>query len=235
MVTGVSASAIQNAHSLAAAPHTALPQWGRFDSTSSVGPLTGPAHWVLPPRPHVSGGTYTAESTNWSGQITGGTTFTGVSADWVVPTVQPTASLEASGTWIGIDGGPSSPSSIIQTGTAQVTEGGATGYDAWYELYPAPAVVLGSVSPGDQMQAVITQISGTNWTLSIADVTSGEQLIRTAHVHRSRPVRRMDRGTAQHRQPSSAVSRELRICAVHSFGFRCCRSEHGRHFARGHG
>ena len=173
MVTGASASAIQNAHSLAAAPHTALPQWGRFDSTSSAGPLTGPAHWVLPPRPHVSSGTYTAESTNWSGQITGGTTFTGVSADWVVPTVQPTASLEASGTWIGIDGGPSSTSSIIQTGTAQVTEGGATGYDAWYELYPAPAVVLGSVSPGDQMQAVITQNSGTNWTLSIADVTSG--------------------------------------------------------------
>jgi hypothetical protein len=33
--------------------------------------------------------------------------------------------------------------------------------------------VLGSVSPGDKMQAIITQNSGTNWTLSIADVTSG--------------------------------------------------------------
>ena len=52
--------------------------------------------------------------------------------------MQPTQYNGASATWIGIDGGPGSPGSIIQTGTAQVTDGGITEYSAWYELYPQP-------------------------------------------------------------------------------------------------
>ncbi len=176
LVSGVSAAGAQSTHGLPVAPHVSWSKWGHFNSISSEQPHTGPARWVSPPRPHVTGGAYTAESTNWSGQIASGTTFTGISADWVVPTVQPTASLEGSATWIGIDGGPSSPSSIIQTGTTQATLGGATGYYAWYELFPNSAVVLGAVSPGDQMQAEIVQNSGTNWTLSIADVTSGNSV-----------------------------------------------------------
>ena len=176
LVSGVSAAGAQSTHGLPVAPHVSWSKWGHFNSISSEQPHTGPARWVSPPRPHVTGGAYTAESTNWSGQIASGTTFTGISADWVVPTVQPTASLEGSATWIGIDGGPSSPSSIIQTGTTQATQGGATGYYAWYELFPNSAVVIGAVSPGDQMQAEIVQNSGTSWTLSIADVTSGNSV-----------------------------------------------------------
>ena len=65
-----------------------------------------------------------------------------------MPTVQATPYSGASATWIGIDGGPASPGSIIQTGTVQLTGGGATPYSAWYELYPAPPVTVGGVSPG---------------------------------------------------------------------------------------
>ena len=99
------------------------------------------------------------ESTNWAGQIAGanGTNFNGISAQWAVPTIVATQYLGASATWIGIDGAGTSPNSIIQTGTAQETQNGATLYYAWYELYPAPPVNLGLVSPGDQMSASITQ------------------------------------------------------------------------------
>ena len=96
----------------------------------------------------------------WSGQFASGTTFSAVSGNWVVPTVQPTQTTEAAGTWIGIDGGPSSPSSIIQTGTAQVTQGGQTAYYAWYEVFPSPTVVLGTVSPGDVMHTSVARDLG---------------------------------------------------------------------------
>ncbi len=128
---------------------------------------------MTPSEPHVGGVSYPSESSNWSGQIAGGSTFTRVAADWVVPTIQPTQYLGASATWIGLDGSPVSPDSILQTGTEQVTYEGATSYSAWYEVYPQPPVTIGAVSPGDQMEASITYDSGTTWTLSIADVTSG--------------------------------------------------------------
>ncbi len=104
----------------------------------------------------MAGQSYADESTNWSGQIATGLTFTGITGSWVVPAIQPTSYPGASATWIGIDGGPESPQSIIQTGTAQITQNGATSYSAWYELYPAPPVYPSnfSVSPGDQMSAV---------------------------------------------------------------------------------
>ena len=83
----------------------------------------------------------------------------------------------ASATWIGIDGGPDSPDSIIQTGTAQITEDGATSYTAWYELYPAPPVTLGNVSPGDQMSATIMQNGTDNWTMQLQDVSTGANYV----------------------------------------------------------
>ena len=130
-----------------------------------------PGEFLTGPQPHVAGRSFTSESTNWSGQIATGTTFSAITGDWVVPTVQPTQYTGASATWIGIDGGPSSPSSIIQTGTAQVTTGGQTEYYAWYELYPAQPVFVGAVSPGDQMSASIDQSGPGSWNLTITDTS----------------------------------------------------------------
>jgi hypothetical protein len=172
LVFGVSAAGAQDAPAAAAAVHGS-PVLGHGLSDSPAQFRTNPGHFITGPRPHVAGQPYAAESTNWSGQISGGTTYGMISASWVVPTVQPTQYEGASATWIGIDGGPSSPNSIIQTGTAQITEGGETGYSAWYELYPAPPVTIGTVSPGDQVHASIQQNAGSSWTLSIIDLRSG--------------------------------------------------------------
>ena len=156
-----------------AGAQTQWPESGHALASSPAQFHTSPGHFVTPLEPHVAGSSYAAQSTNWSGQIATGTTYSAVRADWVVPTVQPTQYSGASATWIGIDGGPASPGSIIQTGTVQLTGAGATSYAAWYELYPAAPVTVGGVSPGDTMTASISHDNGSNWTVNIADTTTG--------------------------------------------------------------
>jgi hypothetical protein len=110
-------------------------------------------------------------SSNWAGLLDTGTTFTGIGATWTVPTVKPSIPLEVSGTWIGIDG--VQYPGIMQTGIVQASGGGQTLYDAWYELYPQPAVYLGwAINPGDTMHASITKISLNRWSLTISDINS---------------------------------------------------------------
>jgi hypothetical protein len=133
---------------------------------------TNPGHFLTGPRPHVAGQSYADESTNWSGQIATGLSFTGMTGQWRVPAVVPTTYAGNSATWIGIDGGPASPQSIIQTGTDQYTQDGATLYSAWYELYPSAPVTLGNVSPGDLMNASITKNSTNVWTVSLQDLST---------------------------------------------------------------
>lgn len=134
---------------------------------------SSPEHFLTGPQPHAIGHEQVEVSTNWSGQILTGSTFNSMQGSWTVPAVQPTQYHGLSGSWIGLDGGPASPNSILQTGTGQETEGGQTAYYSWYELYPAPPVNIENVSPGDQMFARIVRNSGTSWTLTINDVTTG--------------------------------------------------------------
>jgi len=173
LVTGASVAGAQDAP-------TQWPESAHGLASSPAQLHTSPGHFVTPIKPHVAGSSYAAQSTNWSGQISTGTTYSRVAAEWVVPTVQPTQYSGASATWIGIDGGPGSPGSIIQTGTVQLTGGGAAQYSAWYELYPAPPVTVGEVYPGDSMTASIQQISGSLWAITIADNTRGNS--RTLQV-----------------------------------------------------
>jgi hypothetical protein len=175
LVSGVSAAGAENVTHAPAAGHDAsstATKWGQPTTLSPTQAHTAPARFVTPPEPHVGGGAFVAASSNWAGQIATGSTFTDISGAWVVPTVRATTNTELSGTWLGIDDGNGSPSSIIQTGTGQQTQGGSTLYFAWYELFPAQPVILGGVSPGDQMQAQVVQDSGTAWTINIADTTS---------------------------------------------------------------
>ena len=154
---------------------------------------TRPAPWgePLPPsrsQPHTSplqvGGqhvriarTTSAEvSTNWSGLVDTGAQFTGVSAQWVVPQVQPSSVSEVSCTWIGIDG--TTGTSLIQTGTNQNSSSGETSYSAWYEILPAPQTILGGVLPGDHMQASVVETSPGIWTITINDTTSNQGFSR---------------------------------------------------------
>ncbi|HEX4433182.1 MAG TPA: G1 family glutamic endopeptidase [Acidimicrobiales bacterium] len=165
LAMGTSAAGAQSAPVPAAVAHTALPH---ID--------TNPGHFLTAPQPHAAGHSLEMASTNWSGKIATGPAFTGVTGNWTVPAVQATQYQGASATWIGIDGGPGSPSSIIQTGTAQVAGNGGTEYYAWYELYPQPPVDVGQVAPGDHITASIEQANPSTpsvWTLSIDDATNG--------------------------------------------------------------
>jgi hypothetical protein len=167
LVMGTSVAGAQDAQ-------TQRPESSHGLASSPAQLHTGPGHFVTSLEPHVAGSSYAAQSTNWSGQISSGTTFSGIHANWVVPTVQATLYSGVSATWIGIDGGPASPGSIIQTGTLQQTGDGATAYAAWYELYPAPPVAVFGVSPGDSMTATVHQVSGSDWTITIADLRTGD-------------------------------------------------------------
>src|ERR1700722_12180747 len=98
------------------------------ESPSSGEPHSEPIHLLPTYGPHISGQTQTAESSNWSGYVTPGSQISGVSGQWIAPTVKPSQASQSSATWIGIDG--VSNTSLIQTGTSQDTSGGTTTYFA---------------------------------------------------------------------------------------------------------
>jgi hypothetical protein len=150
--------------------HIVLPGAQPASTPGAGSPSSAPAVWLH--RPHISGNSNLAESSNWSGQIDEGATYTGVYGDWTVPTIVPSTGAEYSSSWIGIDG--ATTSSLIQTGTGQDTSGGGTTYYAWYELLPGGEIVIPSapVSPGDQMQASVVETALNTWTITIADVTA---------------------------------------------------------------
>jgi hypothetical protein len=176
LIAGPSLAVAQSAEAAPGAKALAASSGMHWGSGSAVSP-TGlrrdpePAHRVSTIIPHIAGTQESpALSTNWSGYVETGTTFTGVSAHWIVPKVQPSSTDQSSSTWVGIDGW--SNQDLIQTGTEQDTNGGGT-YFAWYEILPNSAVVIGEVAPGDQMTASIAQNSPGTWTITIADVTLG--------------------------------------------------------------
>jgi hypothetical protein len=168
LVTSVSLTGL-----LAAFVATSPPPAGANTSRAGAG---APA-WSYVSHPMVVAGgarvasrAFPAVSSNWSGYVQQGGPFTSVSAQWVVPAVQPSSSPASSGTWLGIDGVDNT--SLIQTGTAQETASGQTIYYAWWETLPAAATQLWPVAPGDTMQASVTETSQDHWTIAIQDVTS---------------------------------------------------------------
>jgi hypothetical protein len=173
LIAGVSAAGVGGAGAQAAqrAAVTGWPALGHFQLPAADRPQPAPEHRVPTLGPHISGTTNTSESTNWAGYVDTGTTFSGVGGEWTVPAVQPSGvHTAAASQWIGIDGATNQ--SLIQTGTSEVNLNGATQYFAWYEILPAAAVVIGSVSPGDDMQATILQNPDATWTITILDNTS---------------------------------------------------------------
>lgn len=113
-------------------------------------------------------------SGNWSGYAVTGSGYSSVTAQWVVQAVSASRSATYSSEWVGIDG--FNNSKLIQTGTESDYYNGAAHYDAWWEILPAAETVIPSiaVSPGDQMSATITKGSGSSWTITISDTSTGK-------------------------------------------------------------
>lgn len=157
-------------------------------------PTPAPTPTPAPPTPTPSGGgssSYTPanyySSSNWAGYMVQDNTnsITTVSGSWKIPTVTGTISptcnpnltncYSVDAAWIGIGGVNSQ--SLIQTGTIDsVDQNGTKYYFAFYELLPdyATQIPALSVGPGDTISASIKQISVGTWTISISDITTGQ-------------------------------------------------------------
>jgi hypothetical protein len=134
------------------------------------------------------------QSSNWFGYNQGALEpgkglFSSITGNWTVPTASQHTSGqdESSSDWIGIGGGcmdtscTTTDSTLIQTGTEQdVSANGTASYSAWYELIPAPSINISmTVQPGDQMHADITQTVPGVWTITLQDLTRGENFSTT--------------------------------------------------------
>jgi len=113
----------------------------------------------------------TAYATNWSGYADTGGVFTDASGSWVQPAVSCGKSgLGFAAFWVGIDGFTSP--TVEQTGTEAACQGPQTTYDAFYELYPAAAVILNSTAypiiPGDTVTAGVSAGSGSVFTITLS-------------------------------------------------------------------
>ncbi len=136
------------------------------------------------------------ESTNWSGYDVTGATFSAVAGSWTVPTVTcASGATTYASEWVGIDGAVSD--TVEQDGTETDCINGSPSYDAWYEMYGDSSVNDGyevalstssyPVAPGDVMDGSIS-LSGSTWTLSIADTTKGWSYAKTVANYAPAPA-----------------------------------------------
>jgi hypothetical protein len=148
-------------------------------SPSNSSPTSSPDPGTNSTTPDYATGGYT--STNWSGYVATAGGYKHISSSWVAPDATGNGSTTtADSTWIGIGGVFSDD--LIQTGTMNlVSAGGRVTSAAFYEVLPDPAMEIPSidVSPGDSMTATIDEVSAGSWTISITDVSTGQNFITT--------------------------------------------------------
>jgi hypothetical protein len=143
----------------------------------AAGPATSTRHPVIPASPrHANGRTGEQNSLNWAGYAVTGTTFSSVSATWVVPTASCTKNAtQLDSTWVGLDGFAASDPTVEQIGTDSdcvKTRGRHSGtpiYYAWLEMFPKPTQLLPlSIYPGEVISGSVT-VSGSTYTLTLTN------------------------------------------------------------------
>lgn len=120
-------------------------------------------------------------SSNWSGYLASGGTFTGISGSWTTPDPSGNNSAtSADATWIGIGGITSED--LIQIGTTdEVSPSGQVATEAFYELLPGASISIPNVTitPGDVVTASISQITTGEWTITLTDQTNDQTFTDT--------------------------------------------------------
>jgi hypothetical protein len=125
-------------------------------------------------------------SSNWSGYVVTGATFSSVTGTWVQPELDcASTGPSASAFWVGLGGNSTGSNALEQAGTgAECTANGTARYHAWYELVPAPSVEIPlTVEPGDTITATVT-VKGTKVTLQVKNATRGTQVTRVKRMNR---------------------------------------------------
>ena len=113
-------------------------------------------------------------SANWSGyDVASAGPFSSVSATWTEPRVRPSGAFTDAAFWVGLDGDGSN--TVEQIGSESYSQGGTVAYDAWYEMYPAPAVSVPlTIRPGDVLTGTVDESSPGSFTLTLTDQTTGK-------------------------------------------------------------
>ena len=154
---------------VAVAPATPSPA---ANSTPTPGPGTGGATASQPT-------VYTSD--NWAGYMSPAGNFSAISGSWTVPNVRGNGfSTSADAAWIGIGGVTSSD--LIQVGTdGTVSRNGQVTTTAFYEMLPAAETTVPNmtVNVGDAMTADIHVTGGSQWAITITDVTLNETFSTT--------------------------------------------------------
>jgi hypothetical protein len=129
----------------------------------------------------TAGRAATAVSTNWSGYVVSGKSFSAVSGKWVEPTATCTpGSSSSAAVWVGIGGNSQSSGKLEQVGTeVDCSATGSASYSMWYELVPSAAVPIKlTVAPGDSISASV-EVSGTKVTVKIENLTRKTSFAKT--------------------------------------------------------
>lgn len=127
----------------------------------------------------------TDTSSNWSGYVANGGTYTSVTGTWIVPQVG-TTTTGADATWVGIGG--VTGTDLIQAGTqATVTGDGAVTYASWTEILPdysrtAPL----QVTAGDSVTVTITEQTSGVWLIVMRNNTTSDSYEKTLQYASSR-------------------------------------------------
>ena len=152
-------------------------------SAQSVTPGSGTA----PAQPDTSSTTparISDTSSNWSGYVANGGTYTSVTGTWIVPQVGATTT-GADATWVGIGG--VSGTDLIQAGTQATVSGGSVSYDAWIEMLPQSSRTISlNVTAGDSVTVSITEQSSGQWLISMTNNTTKSSYQRTVTYASSR-------------------------------------------------
>lgn len=123
-------------------------------------------------------------SNNWSGYAVAlpgsasatATTFSSISASWIVPAISSATIPGYSSVWLGIGGFLERGNRLIQAGTEQdISSDGSKNYYAWFEALPQPTVNVGPVSPGDLINARISRVgdSQSTWRVTLSKESKG--------------------------------------------------------------
>jgi len=121
-------------------------------------------------------------SSNWSGYVLDGSSFTFVTGTFTVPSVGGASGSASTAEWIGIDGDSDTNQDLIQAGVAEDADpSGNVQIYAWWEILPAAATPIDSieVSAGDTVTVTIRQLAPGSWTIQVVDATNDQSFTTT--------------------------------------------------------
>jgi Peptidase A4 family len=121
-------------------------------------------------------------SSNWSGYIESGGSFTVATASFNVPNLTASPGRTVTSEWVGVDGSSFTDRSLIQAGVTETYEpsDGLVHFHAWWEILPAVSKPVSlDVRAGDRVAVSITKLGGDEWRIEIRDETRGGSFTAT--------------------------------------------------------